>query len=328
VNHEQIVATADKIRHSSAYAAGDPTTFKVRIVPGQVELPAPSDPVAYMADVQAKLKFSLPPGARICVVGAGYCGLAAHFLNEGAKQVIVVEPRFRFHAGLDMLVPLLDAIHAPENAETIKAFKAWPQQGHVESLGQFDLVICPEGFDECPEPVETLTALLKMVNDRGGLVMEVLTGESTQVPATKVNSWRPTAETFSTLLLKINQGTEFRDANSRAVNRRLFAVRPGRPEKPALKATTYSEPMPRPIQKAVPPAPPQAPKPSPKPSVVADNPAAKALADAVAKDEAAKRATEKHKPAEVHISPEVPAEEIEPVKTEVHVEKAKPKKRG
>lgn len=311
-----IVAAADKIRRSSAYAAGDPTTFKVRILPGQVELPAPSDPVAYMADVQAKLKFSLPKGARICVVGGGYGGLAAHFLNEGAKQVIVVEPRFRFHAGLDMLVPLLDAIHAPKETETIKAFKAWPQQGHVQSLGQFDLVICPEGFDECPEPVETLTALLKMVSPVGGLVMEVLCGESTQVPATKVNSWRPTAETFSQLLLKINQGKEFREANSRMETRRLFAVRAGTPVKPEIKHETFSEPMPQPIKKAVS-APPPPPPPPPAPAPVKPKMEVKTgtSATTVTAPEPAK--------------PEVKAPEpTESVKTEIQVEKRQKKPRG
>jgi hypothetical protein len=273
VTNDQIVAAADKIKRSSAYAAGNPTTFKTVFIPGAAELPAPSDPAVWMADVQAKLKFSMPKEARICVFGGGYGGLAAFFLAQGAKQVVVIEPRFRFHAGLDMVTPILDEIYAPEHTETIKSFKAWPQQGHVESLGKFDLVIAPEGFDECPEPVETLTALLKLAHNHGGLVMEVVTGESTTVPAGKVNSWRPTAEVFGQLLLKVNQGKEFRDANGRAENRRLFAVRAGSPEKPEIAKTTFSEPMPRPVKKPQPaeikaPEPKLTPKPVPKPAPV------------------------------------------------------------
>jgi hypothetical protein len=319
-----LIAAADKIRRSSAYAAGDKTTFKVQFKPGEVELPAPTDPVAYMKDVQAKLKFRMPPNARICVFGAGYGGLGAHFLNEGAKQVILIEPRFRFHAGLDMVIPLLDEIHAPEETETVKAFKAWPQQGHVQSLGQFDLVICPEGLDECPEPVETLTALLQMVQPNGGLVIEMLCGESTTVPAVKVNSWRPTKETFGQLLCKITQAKDFREADGRAENRFLFAIPPGNPVKPEIKHVSYSEPMPVAVKKAAPSA-----TKAQEPSIVASNPAAKALAEAVAKDEAV-RAAEKHKASEVHISPEVPAasiEQAEPIKTEIQVERPKPKKR-
>jgi hypothetical protein len=82
--------------------------------------------------------------------------------------------------------------------------------------------------------------------------------------------------------------------------------------------------MPVAVKKAAPPA-----TKAQEPSIVASNPAAKALAEAVAKDEAV-RAAEKHKASEVHISPEVPAasiEQAEPIKTEIQVERPKPKKR-
>lgn len=262
-----LIERVNKILHSSAYAPGDPLTFKVPFVEG-VELPAPADPSIYMADVQAKLKFSLPPGGRICVVGGGFGGLAAYFLARGAKQVVVIEPRFRFFDGLDKIVALLDEIYSPEEPDTIKTFKAWPHPGHEASLGQFDLVICPEGFDECPTPVTALTALLKLVKPNGGLVMEVACGESTTVPPGPVNSWRPKVEVIADLIRKINNSNTLREAPARAPGRVLLATVPATPEVPEIKQVTFSEPMPRPIVKAPavaqlvpPPPPPPAPEP-------------------------------------------------------------------
>jgi len=273
MNATDLAARATKILHSSAYAPGDQLTFKV-LLDAQTSLPAPSDPDAYMADVKAKLKFTLPKAGRICVVGAGYGGLASYFLAQGASQVVVIEPRFRYFAGLDQIVALLDEIHSPQQAETIKTFKAWPQPGHEQSLGQFDLVICPEGFDECPEPVQALTALLMLVKPNGGLVLEVACGETTSVPAGKVNSWRPTKETVANLLRKINNSEVLREAQGRLVGRYLLATVPQQPQVPEIKQVPFSEPFPLPIQRSAPtpvqaPAPPPPPPPPPAPVQVA-----------------------------------------------------------
>lgn len=250
-----LIAKIDKIRYSSAWASGDRTTFKMPVLPG-IDLPGADDPVAYAARALQCAKYTPPEKARIAIFGAGLGGLGAHFLNMGASQVVLIEPRFRYHTALDLIVPVLDEIHAPEHTDTVKAFKAWPQVGHIQSLGQFNLVIAPEGFEESADPVETLAALLAMTMVGGRLVIEVTHGEAKTAPAGKVNSWRPTQEAFEALLTQMNAEAKWTVGTGRGDNRRIYGIEvaPAGPVKPVVKDKPFSEPMPKPIAKKVEPS--------------------------------------------------------------------------
>lgn len=241
-----IQQAAEKLRHSSAYAAGDRLTFKLVLEPGKLELPGQSDPAAYFGLVQQAFQYEMPTGARVAIVGAGYGGLAAHVLLKGAGHVVMIEPRFRFHAGLDAVCPLLDEIYAPEETETAVTFKAWPTMPHVDGLGQFDLVLAPEGFDECPDPVELLCAMVAMTKAGGLCALEVTIGETEQVPAGKVNSWKPTEAAFGQLLKLSGLSDRVRQCNGRGTNRVLYGIPFGDVVKPTIATREYSEPMPRP----------------------------------------------------------------------------------
>lgn len=242
----------EKLRYSSAYAAGDRLTFKLPLEPGKLELPGQSDPVSYLDLVQQAFQFTLPSGARVAVVGAGYGGLASALLLRGVRHVVVIEPRFRFHAGLDAVCPLLTEIHTPqgievaEGTETVTAFKTWPTMAHVDKLGQFDLVISPEGFDECPDPVELLCAMIAMTKPGGLCALEVTIGETVQIPTGPVNAWRPTQAAFAELVKLSGLGERVRQTAGRGTNRILYGVASGEMVKPQIASRTYSEPMPLP----------------------------------------------------------------------------------
>lgn len=237
-------ATATKIRHSSAYAAGDRTTFRLMLTPG-LELPGQSDPIAYMTTTQKALRFQLPPKARVIVIGAGYGGLASYLLNVGASHVTLVEPRFRFHAGLDMVAPILNQIYPTDEGAT-RTTKTWPRVSDVGAYGQFDLVICPEGFDECQDPVELLCALVALAKPGGACVVEVVHGETAEIPHGRVNSWRPTKATFRDFLDQAGLTDRWTECSGRGDNRTIYGITPGEVRRPEIPAKSYSEPMPRP----------------------------------------------------------------------------------
>src|SRR5277367_269474 len=87
---ESLKNQVNKLRHSSNFTAGDPGSFIVPIVKGQVELPGKYDPATYLDNVELRKIDNL------AVVFPGNGGLCAEAVHRGATMVWAIEPRNQF----------------------------------------------------------------------------------------------------------------------------------------------------------------------------------------------------------------------------------------
>lgn len=242
---KQLQDAAMVIRDASAYAYGDPLTFKTPLKRYEAEITAPCDPHAYLQLLASKFGVSIPKGGRVAVIGAGYGGLCGLALMEGAAETLAIEPRFRFKDGLDMVMGLLTKIHG----EKIRSYLAWPHADAKSSVGEFDLIFWPEGTEEMTTPVETFKNVMGLLKPGGKLVVEFKTGDNDTLPAGHINSWLPTPEVVAQMLDELEAPSPNVPIPGRMQNRLICVVTAALPE-----------PAPKPVK----PAPKSAPKPAPK----------------------------------------------------------------
>lgn len=235
MKHDQLVEAVDKIRHSSAFTPGDPTTFKIPLLKDEVELPGPCDPYAYLALAKAKLGLTdFAKEHRVAIIGAGLGGLSAAALDLGVAEVISIEPRPRFRSGLDAVTGLLNQIHLGTDQHKTRCFYGWPAEGHKESLGDFDLIIWPECFEESVLPVEALAVALWLLKPGGQLVIEVKHGQNSNIPAGRINSWLPTTEAFEKLVVQVNGKGVVASVQGRDANRNIYIIEAHDPKVPEI----------------------------------------------------------------------------------------------
>ena len=250
---EDLIEETDQLRHSSCFSYGDAMTFRVPLLTKVAELPGPCDPFAYLAPFQGEGNFQGIAGQRVAILGAGNGGLAAAALDIGAREIVAIEPRHRFYKALDRVVGLLNRTRPHPNSTPDNplfrsmCFFGWPAQNNLVALGKFDLIVWPEGLEECQEPAATLAAALQLLNQNGRLVVEVATGQSEQTPLGQVNSWRPTREAFGKLLNMIDPAAAVSVAPGRSLLRFIYAVAPVAPKSldPSLESQTALPPFPR-----------------------------------------------------------------------------------
>lgn len=240
---DQLVEAAKKLRSSSAWTPGDPTTFMVPLLRREVEMPAACDPYAYLASLKAKLGLpDLAKEHRVGIIGAGLGGLAAAALDLGVAEVVAIEPRPTFRNGLDAIIGLLNQIHVVKDKHKVRAFHGWPTIGHCESLGSFDAIIWPECFEMSVQPIEALTVALALLKPKGRLIIEVRLGQNPLVPAGRVNSWLPTEDAFAKAVLAVNGKAVSASMPGRSVNRIIFAIEAFKPQLPKLPPTPSTLP--------------------------------------------------------------------------------------
>lgn len=203
MDRSQLEGEVAKIRASSSYRFGDRLGFKIPFVRHEVELPAPMDPYVYAETLKAKFGMKWPQGGKVAIVCPCYGSLCAVALNEGAREVLAIEPRHIFHSGLDLVLTVLDKQHFPEEVNTVRSFKTWPTPENTTSLPKFDLILWPEGMEECVYPKKAIESVLGLLAPGGQLLIEVKHGTSEIIPADRINSWHPTPGTFRQYLASL-----------------------------------------------------------------------------------------------------------------------------
>jgi SAM-dependent methyltransferase len=193
VTFDELKAAVERLKDSSHFASGDPTTFSVTFLRHELELPGPSDPERYLDLCKRKFQLEIADGAEVAVVCPGNGGLCAEAFLAGAKRVLAIEPRPRFADAIDKVMAHLQAVEPERDSRT---FRAWPQPTHGNVIDKFDLIFWPEGLEETTTPLAILESVLKLLKPQGALVVEVMHGQQ-DVPSTPtINSWRPTRAAF------------------------------------------------------------------------------------------------------------------------------------
>ena len=220
MNTTQLMEKVESLKHSSAFRAGDATTFGVRILVHEAELPGPCKAADYMGLVKRKLGVEFKAGERVLVVGAGNGGLCAEALLAGAAEVLAVEPRYRYFDGIEAVIGLLGEVY-PDAA--CRTFRGWPSTGAGNSLGRFDLILWSEGLEEAPNPVENLTAVLQLLKPTGRAVIEVTHGDM-GIPAGKTNAFFPSEDTWTSMLEGLTGEGPMAATQGRAGRRMVYAI--------------------------------------------------------------------------------------------------------
>jgi len=172
------VKMVETFAKSSAYRYGDKLSFQVPMGK-ELSLPGKYSPVGYVPQVTGK---------RCAVVCPGNGGLIAQLYEAGAKEVVAIEPRGRFHKPLGQVLKLYNEINTPGPTAV---FTDWPiTAAHSQKLGKFDVILWYEGFDEANRPDCVLDTLYKTINPGGSLTVEVFHGSSSHTSG-RINSWRP-----------------------------------------------------------------------------------------------------------------------------------------
>jgi len=303
MDEQQLIDAVATLSTSSAFRHGDAGTFSVAFLRHQAELPGPADPQRYLRSMEGQLGFKVAEDDSVAIVGAGNGGLVAEALLAGAEQAVAIEPRARYREAVDQVVSLLRETH--ERVD-VKTYLGWPSP--KSTLGPFDLILWPEGLDECTDPAVVLANLLKCLRPEGLLCVEVTHGENTKLEA-PLNSFRPTEDAWAELLDQLGVKVAAQ-GSGRAQNRVLYRLDAGKAVKaPAPKPKPKPAPLP-PFPKPVPPK--AAPKPmttpmpekdlsvrapDPEPKVEETKPP-KLVPKPVAKPKAVPKVVEGPKPAE------------------------------
>ena len=258
---------AEKLTKSSAFRYGDATSFSVPLAQG-VSLPGTSSPADYLTLLDLK---EVP--ARVLVVGAANGGIVAELLKRGAKEVIAIETRDRFHNSLPAVLGLLAKGLQAEEKKGL-AFRIFPDlpvtEDQQKTLGLFDLILWPEGSDEVTEPKKVLQGLAACLSPTGKLYAEILHGSHGW--SDRINSWRPNMDA----MIEASQvvfGKAWDNVHAgRGETRRIYALSHAkRPEAPKPEEPKVEAPKPE-APKAPAPAPTKIiskaqPKAAPKPPV-------------------------------------------------------------
>jgi len=220
MNLKQLTATVESLKNSSAFRMGDPTTFSVSILEDELSLPGPADPEVYGKLLKNKLSVVVAKGDRVIVMCAGNGGLAAWALEQGAAEVLAVEPRYRFDQILEPVVAALDEVH--EEA-VVRSFRSWPFPSNAESLGQFDLILWPEGLHECPQPALVMEAMADLLKPTGVMAIEVTHGQHA-VSRDKVNAFYPSEDAWNGLVRSLTGELPSAETHGRAEKRMIYRI--------------------------------------------------------------------------------------------------------
>jgi len=159
-------------------------------------------------------------GDRVVVMCAGNGGLAAWALEQGAAEVLAVEPRYRFDQILEPVVAALDEVH--EEA-VVRSFRSWPFPSNAESLGQFDLILWPEGLHECPQPALVMEAMADLLKPTGVMAIEVTHGQHA-VSRDKVNAFYPSEDAWNGLVRSLTGELPSAETHGRAEKRTIYRI--------------------------------------------------------------------------------------------------------
>jgi len=247
----EIKAEVETLKTSSAFRSGDASTFAVRLVEYEAELPGPCDPEKYMNLVKRKLGVTIQKNDRVLVIGAGNGGLCAEALLAGASEVIACEPRYRYSDAIKQITTLLDTVH---ESPVCRDYRGWPTKATVAALGRFDLVLWAESMSECQRPLDSITSVLQMLKADGRAVIEVTHG-SQGIPSGKTNSFLPSEAAWCGLIEDLTGKGPSGATPGRAAGRMIYGI--GRDVK-------MGTPVPTP-KSSLPPFPKEAPVKQPKP---------------------------------------------------------------
>jgi hypothetical protein len=187
----QLKQATDKLIDSSIFRFGDASAFKVPFLRLEVELPGPRDPQKWIETLERKLGFQIEKGSSVLVVGAGNGGLAAEAVLQGAGSVLAVEARDRYHGALNEVIRLIGECHGVEAATFLK----WPSGNALKDLGKWDLILFPEGLEECTRPGQVFHDLCSLLSPNGRMFVEVVHGTQNYLPD-PVNSFRPSKDAW------------------------------------------------------------------------------------------------------------------------------------
>ena len=215
----QLKAETAKLRDSSSYRFGDATTFKVPFLRLEVELPGPRDPQVWIETLENKFGFQIEKGSSVMVVGAGNGGLCAEAVLQGAHSVLAVEDRPRYHDALNEVIRLIGELHAVESATFLK----WPSGNALDDIGKWDLILFPEGLDECTTPGATLSNLCGLLLPGGQMFVEVTHGNQNYLPD-PVNSFRPKREAWLTMVEEMTGQVILGETPGRAQERTIYRL--------------------------------------------------------------------------------------------------------
>jgi len=202
MNLVELQAEAVRLKDASIFRYGDPSTFAVRLLPDEVELPGPSKPHIYLKGIAAKLGVKIAADSAVAVVGAGNCGLVAEALTAGATTVIAIEPRARFKQAVDHICGMLRSCHPDADIST---FLGWP--GAAATIAPLDMILWPEGLEESADPLNHMRNLLKLLKPTGLLLVEVNHGTVGAFAGT-INCFRPTDDCWDKLVKHLGAKNE------------------------------------------------------------------------------------------------------------------------
>lgn len=186
---ESLKNQANKLRHSSNFTAGDPGSFVVPIVKGQVELPGKYDPATYLDKLELRVLDNL------AVVFPGNGGLCAEAVHRGASTVWAIEPRNQFNKAITSVSGLMVSAGKAGFSILTKIEDGTDLTGD----GKFDVIVWSEGLDLLSNPAESIKNIFSMVKPGGRMFIEVTHGTH-EIPKSSVNSWKPKEEAFVTLV--------------------------------------------------------------------------------------------------------------------------------
>lgn len=215
MNAAQLMVEVQNLRDSSDFRHGDATAFDVCLLRHEAELPGKSNAKNYLEGVFRRLAISKPAGKRCAVVCAGNGGLVAELLMAGASGVFAIEPRDRYHSALRRVLALLGEVH---EGAAIDSRMAWPA-----ARGEYDLILWPEGLEECMHPAATMSVLASCLAPGGTCVVEVVHG-SQGAPQPRLNSWRPSKAAWDAFFADTFGGGKYMVTHGRAVERCIYSV--------------------------------------------------------------------------------------------------------
>lgn len=234
---ESLKNQVNKLRHSSNFTAGDPGSFIVPIIKGQVELPGKYDPATYLDRLELRKLDNL------AVVFPGNGGLCAEAVHRGANMVWAIEPRNQFNKAIISVNSLM--VNAGKTGFSI--LTRIEDGIDLSGNGKFDVIVWPEGLDLLSNPAESIKNIFTMVKSGGRLFIEVIHGTH-EIPKSSVNSWKPKEEAFVTLVNSvIGPDISLRAMKGRLDKRIIYeitkvaAAKTSEPAVPAAPVSTSAE---------------------------------------------------------------------------------------
>lgn len=197
---------------SSAYMYGDRTSFKVHIDKSRTShMPGRHDPSDYLNQVgMAQVD------GRAAVICPGNGGLVAEMIYRNADEVYAFEPRSVFSKGLEGVLSIIEKT----SEYTVNVKTDWPKKG--ECVGEFDLIIWPEGLEISVIPHSVFSNIIKMLSPQGVLLIELCQGLNTDSNPKKVNKWMPTDLAFREFVTSIDPEIVIEKVGKGRLDRRVI----------------------------------------------------------------------------------------------------------